>query len=521
MTNVVTEDRQLRVYCPTHRINFEVPESARILCESGGHALALDFPHEGFWEYCCDCQVFWPSELDKGAKAKESCPVCTRPTARRYLCQECKLVSIESDDRARRKSFLIGTRGRIEPACPACGKPAGAGVFEHACEEAAASFTTARAKCPFCDDPVRKPEPVPQEERLFCGNCGTQAAASHDFCKNCGHPVGRNAARARAVKGGDSVTAGPSSPYAPGAPPSAPPSIPPEAAAQDGPPGGATSPLLPPPTAPTTKRNAGAVVAVGIGAFVLVLFVVVAALSGSKGNSNVDINVSSGSGFREKMDRALAAGQFFSPNGSCVEDLYDAEAARSPGSSDLAAAATGIRAKLDPIGDDAIQRYYAESDATVDWDYIGKVYGLLKKVAPENREYAARYAYSMALISLKNRSYATAVTNFQDALRNKPDWVMAYNGLGRVYVQDEWTGRDESKTVEYYRKACDLDTNFTWGCRNLGAYYMKVDNWPDAETYMSKALQRSRGRDTIWKAMAKICSKVGKHQDPATGLCSY
>lgn len=497
----VTEDRQLRVYCPTHRINFEVPESGRILCESGGHALALNFPHEGSWEYCCDCQVFWPSEMDKGGKAKESCPVCTRTTARRYLCHECQLVSIESDDPARRKSYRVGTSGEIQPACPGCNEPAGAEPLQHVCEETAAAFATTRSKCPFCEELIRKPEPVvPQEEKIFCGNCGTQTFAGQEVCRKCGGPVGKNSA------GQGSRTD---------------PLYVPPVYAEPRPDPVYTPPAPVTPAAPQ-KSSGGIIIAVGIVAL-LFFFVIAVALIGNKnGNDNNNGgSPSGGSQFRDKLDRALAANNLFSPSGDCVADLYNAEAGRSPNSSALAEAGKKISTKLVPIGDDAIQRYYAESDVTVDWDYIGKVYELLKKIEPENHEYSARYAYSLGLVNLKNKSYPTAVKNFQDALGYKPDWVMAYNGLGRVYVQDDWNGQNYSKTVEYYSKACDLDPSFAWGCRNLGAYYMKVDDWSSAETYMGKALQRSPGRDTIWKTMAKICPKVGKHQDSSTGLCVY
>jgi hypothetical protein len=515
---MTAEERQLRVFCPTHRISFEVPESGRILCESGGHALALNFPHEDFWEYCCDCQVFWPSEMDKGGKAKEACPVCTRTTVRRYLCYECKLVSVESDDPARRKSFRIRTRGEIEPACPGCGKAAKPGLQEHVCEDAAATFSTARTKCPFCEETIRKGEPARPEEKIFCGSCGMQAAPSHTFCKKCGQPVARNAVTQLTAQT-TTPPAPPSAQTTPLVPGPASSYTPPDLGAHDSPP--FTGPLPETPKV-APKGSGGALVAVGVVALVLVLIVVGALLSnsGSKGGGRGGSGSVSGSQFKEKLDRALTSDQFFCTGGDCVEALYDAEAKSSPGSSALAEAATKIRTRLDPVGDDAIQRYYAESDTTVDWDYINRVYGLLKKIAPDNKEYAARYAYSLGLVNLKNKSYQTAVTNFQEALRNHPDWVMAYNGLGRVYVQDEWTGRDESKTVEYYRKACDLDTNFTWGCRNLGAYYMKINNWSEAETYMGKALQRSPGRDTIWKTMAKICPKVSKYQDSTTGFCT-
>jgi hypothetical protein len=180
----------MKVFCPTHRISFEVPESGRILCGSGGHALALNFPHEDFWGYCCDCRHFWPSEMGKGGKAEEACPVCERATARRYLCDECELVSIESDNPTGRKSRRITMRGSVEFTCPGCHLPAKSELHEHACEVAAAVFSTARASCPFCERPINQAEYVTPPGNLICNACGTRAAPNDSFCKNCGNPVG-------------------------------------------------------------------------------------------------------------------------------------------------------------------------------------------------------------------------------------------------------------------------------------------------------------------------------------------
>src|SRR5688572_22539286 len=160
------EKGQRRVFCPTHKISFEVPSGNRILCEAGGHALAHNFPQEAYWEYCCDCQVCWPSDLGRGGKFKEQCPVCTRVTSSRYLCDECGLISNESDDPAKRKAFRISARGAIEPFCPGCGSRAKAVLLEHACEEAAAVFKTQRTSCPFCDESLTKQAGV-----LFCPYC--------------------------------------------------------------------------------------------------------------------------------------------------------------------------------------------------------------------------------------------------------------------------------------------------------------------------------------------------------------
>lgn len=155
------EERYLRVFCPTHKISVFVVGTGTILCESGGHALAQNFPHEEFWEYCCDCQHYWPSQITSAGQGREQCPVCERKIARRYLCDQCKLLSVESDETVRRKSYNISQSGAVEPSCPGCMKRARAKLRNHSCDEVALDFTTARETCPFCEETISDPPSFP------------------------------------------------------------------------------------------------------------------------------------------------------------------------------------------------------------------------------------------------------------------------------------------------------------------------------------------------------------------------
>ena len=508
-------DQQLRVFCPTHKINFEVPNTSRILCESGGHALAHNFPHQDYWEYCCDCQHYWPSEMAKGGKAKEQCPVCSRETVRRYICDECKVVSLESDDAGRRKAFRIGARGAVEPSCPGCMKVAKNALQAHECKDAAAGFVTARAECPFCDEPVKKEAAKNREESApTCLNCGTAGKPTDKFCKKCGKPVGAMI---------DSQSSGARDNPPLGAPQVhlvlqpeperqtyAPPPVYQSSSAQ-GFDSTSYSPTGTDQLAATSAGKSSAKMAVGIMVAILVLGAIL-------GGAMLSNRGSSASSFSAKIDQALAANQLFDPSGESVADLYEVEAARSPNSAALKEAATKIRSRIEPVGDDAFRRYYIESDQTVDWDYTGNIYKLLQKMFPGDQEFKARYAYSLGQSALRRKDYQSALASFQEALRYHPDWAMAFNGVGRVYLQEDWAYRDESKTVEYYKKACQVDSNFTWGCKNLGEYYSRKGNWVLAEEYMRKALERAPNRQSILKAMERICPKLGMYQK-ADGFC--
>jgi hypothetical protein len=153
--------RTIRVYCPSHKVGFLVAASLTIECSSSTHTLARNFPTESFWEYCCDCQHYWPIDAAKANTASVECPVCERTIVRRFLCAECKVVSVESDDVGKRKAFLISSQGTIGPTCPGCLRRCIASGFEHHCQDFAGVFVTTREVCPFCDQRLEPPPSFP------------------------------------------------------------------------------------------------------------------------------------------------------------------------------------------------------------------------------------------------------------------------------------------------------------------------------------------------------------------------
>lgn len=156
--------RTIRVYCPTHKVNFDVAANPTIECSSATHTLAREFPAESFWEYCCDCQHYWPFYSGKGS---DDCPVCERKTVRRSLCAECKVISVESDQVGRRKAFSLSAQGIVSPTCPGCLRRANKQSFEHQCQDLGHAYFTARKTCPFCDEPLEPPPAFPCSVALY------------------------------------------------------------------------------------------------------------------------------------------------------------------------------------------------------------------------------------------------------------------------------------------------------------------------------------------------------------------
>jgi len=151
--------RMIRVYCPTHKVNFVVAANATVECSSGTHTLARDFPSETIWEYCCDCQHYRP--FDASGKGSNDCAICERKIVRRSMCAECKVISVESDEAGRRKAFSISAQGTVTPTCPGCLRRANRQSFEHECADFTQAFFTTRETCPFCDQRLEPPPAFP------------------------------------------------------------------------------------------------------------------------------------------------------------------------------------------------------------------------------------------------------------------------------------------------------------------------------------------------------------------------
>lgn len=197
--------RQLKIFCPTHQSVFEVAEKPQIICEIREHALSNNFPQSEFWEYCCDCRTFSPSQFGTGGKARETCRHCERLSARRFLCSECKIVSCDSNEDTKGKFFRINAEKGVEPNCPGCQKSIhGANLYQHQCSDIDGVLFTIRVECPFCQKSTISKPPQKQAESFpantaqnldrqaaptQCPNCGHWGRAERTLCGKCGRQI--------------------------------------------------------------------------------------------------------------------------------------------------------------------------------------------------------------------------------------------------------------------------------------------------------------------------------------------
>lgn len=160
----MTSERNIKVYCPEHSVAFEASAGAPIHCKNkhDEHLLTQNFPPDNIWEYCCDCDRFYPFQLANDDRRQrnldiEECVNCKRHAIRRFLCDQCNVVSVESGEKGEKSYCITGTglvrlaKGPTRHECPSCLKsPQIGSISEHHCKKLDVTFTTARDECPFC-----------------------------------------------------------------------------------------------------------------------------------------------------------------------------------------------------------------------------------------------------------------------------------------------------------------------------------------------------------------------------------
>jgi hypothetical protein len=144
----------VKIHCLTHRANFPMSRTSRIVvCKEGPqeHVLCNDFPSNGLWVFCCNCQTFIAWESDRNGVSIKECPSCLSSlNPRLYSCDHCTVTMLDFDDQALRKQHMVLSWGMPQPACPGCHQFPSATPKIHFCQAIDINLATARSNCFFC-----------------------------------------------------------------------------------------------------------------------------------------------------------------------------------------------------------------------------------------------------------------------------------------------------------------------------------------------------------------------------------
>ena len=126
-----------------------------------------NIPRPGKWFYCCLCQQYWGASKGQGGQGgfSKQCPSCNLiKKPRYYSCDQCDVTMVDSLGAINRKEIHVTPWGTPHPHCPGCHQLPKTVPQSHACPELNGLLTTARAKCPFCEDGERAEGAVGKEE---------------------------------------------------------------------------------------------------------------------------------------------------------------------------------------------------------------------------------------------------------------------------------------------------------------------------------------------------------------------
>jgi hypothetical protein len=144
----------IKIHCLAHRVTFPMSRTSRtVVCKEGGeeHTLSANFPNQGLWIHCCNCQTFIAWDSARGEVTVRECPFClSSMNPRLYACDRCAVTMVDYDDQTLRKQHMVLSWGMPQPACPGCHQFPGSTPKQHFCEALNCSLATARASCPFC-----------------------------------------------------------------------------------------------------------------------------------------------------------------------------------------------------------------------------------------------------------------------------------------------------------------------------------------------------------------------------------
>ncbi len=151
----------IKVHCLTHGVTFPMSRTSRgVVCKEGSeeHTLSTNFPNEGLWVYCCNCQTFIAWDLSMSDVNVQECLFCfSSLNPRAYACDHCAITMVDYDDQTLRKQHMVLSWGMPQPACPGCHRFPGATPRMHFCEKLKIDISTARAECPFCGIDTAQP----------------------------------------------------------------------------------------------------------------------------------------------------------------------------------------------------------------------------------------------------------------------------------------------------------------------------------------------------------------------------
>lgn len=144
----------VKIHCLKHQANFPMPRTSKsVVCREGSeaHTLSNNFPAEGPWIYCCNCQTFIAWDHHRTDISLKECVFCLSSlNPRAYSCDHCAVTMVDYDDPTLRKHHGVLDWGAPQPACVGCHQFPRSTPRKHFCESLQCEVATSRIACGYC-----------------------------------------------------------------------------------------------------------------------------------------------------------------------------------------------------------------------------------------------------------------------------------------------------------------------------------------------------------------------------------
>lgn len=210
----------------------------------------------------------------------------------------------------------------------------------------------------------------------------------------------------------------------------------------------------------------------------------------------------------------IRKGNLVKPEGNSAYDLFGKYKQKELSSKDKEEISREIVPKIEKRGEEIFNSLKQEQAESEDqWAESGRLYSWLNELKP-NSSNESRVHFSQASLAFSRKDYNAALKDYQRAAQLQPNWALALNRIGRVYL----ALKDRGSAREYYRQATVAEPTWLSPWINYGAICLDLNDPYSAEPALRQAIgldsQKASAHNLLGAALEKqgrLCDALGEY----------
>jgi serine/threonine protein kinase len=226
----------------------------------------------------------------------------------------------------------------------------------------------------------------------------------------------------------------------------------------------------------------------------------------------------------KRIMQRLDRGQLVTPVGDSAYDWWIKLRKEEPNSRDMPEIAAKALPLLRSRGDHIFRRWHDEARATdEEWCEALRIYEWATQLDSNDNQLPARQSYSSGQIAFRQKRFDEALNSYSQALQHEQCMSLAYNGIGRVYVNKN----DHANGEFYYQQAIRCEPQWCYPYLNLGGIYLQTRRYQEAESSYKQAIACAPNKPgfhfqlaSLYEKLRLRCEALGEYQK-AVDLTGY